>query len=202
MRLKKLYLFLPLVGIFLFSFLYYSSLSISESPSISQPIPYDSNVCISTTGEFEGRLTQPHAGITEIVECDHNVLYNAGAEAIASLLFNAGSSTNFSNITLCNSSFGGNCGTPTAGATEGYNAYVNCGIGPGGIGTVQNNAPLGAGNRSIWYTFTASCNSLSTNVSRLQNTTGQSLAGNSFTATTLQSSDTLTVNWSVWSTGA
>jgi len=179
------------------------SLGVIPSPqdingnSLTALLPYESLVCVSTTGDFEGRTTDAHSGIVETIGCGHNTLYDTGADEITSYLFDAGYTGNFNTIELCNSSFvGSDCGVPTAGKTEGYTAYFDSGLAETN-GTVLD---IGNGNRSVSYTFTANASEVATNTTRLKNWAGVDLAGVQFTTATLQgaSSDTLFINWSVW----
>jgi len=145
----------------------------------SQPINYHANVCVYKNGE--------------LLECNHNLLYNTGKESIEQVLGNAGNPGPFQNITLCNATAG--CGTPVAAGNEDFTAYTNCGLAAGTGGTY---ASLGTGNWSIYKTFTSTCDNIITNSTRLTNSSGSSFAGNTFTLVTLQSSDSLTINWTIY----
>lgn len=125
--------------------------------------------------------------------CSSNVLYDTGAEAIEDYLADGtGAGDAFDWIELCNTT--ADCGVPVAAKTESYNAYALAGLAEA-AGTVSD---LGNGNWSVFYTFTATDDGLLTNATRLRNADGDDLAGNSFTLVTLQTSDQLTINWTVW----
>jgi len=173
---------LILVGVFL-TFALGSEGYFSGLKDNSQGVDYSADVCIYKNGE--------------LVECNHNTLYNEGKNLIRNLIgaANGGAALN---ITLCNASTqgGGNtCGDPVAAQTEDFNATVDCGL----LSTAGTFA-AGAtdGNWSVSNQFTASCDDVLTNVTRLGNNTDDFfLAGNSFSLVTLQTSDTLTVNWTL-----
>ena len=188
---------LPILGlvlgvVFLFAFFIGTPVN-NVDDSNSQEISYGSEVCFFTTGDFEGRNNEPNIGVWEEVECDSNVLYDTGAEAIENLL-SVGLNSKYTNITLCNAS--ATCGSPSASASEGWTEYVNSGL----KGTEGSKTDNGNGNWTISNTYTASADNLLTNVTRIGNTTGGYLAGNSFTLVTLQTNDQLTVNWTIWVT--
>lgn len=124
--------------------------------------------------------------------CNHNVLYDDGKELIETILGYTGSGGPVNVISLCNATAG--CATPTSAGTETYNEITTCGLNP----TSGSYASTGIGNWTITYTFTSSCNGVSTNVTRLKNSGGIKFAGNSFTLATLQSGDQLQIKWYVW----
>jgi len=164
--------------------------SIPEN-NLGASINYGSDVCISTTGDFEGRKTP--LGELELIQCEHNVLYDTGAEAIEDYLADgSGGSDAFDWIELCNATAG--CGTPQADKSEAYTAFASAGLSEV-AGTVGDN---GNGNWSVAHTFTATEDDLLTNVTRLRNDDGDDLAGNFFTLVNLQTDDQLLVNWTVW----
>lgn len=172
-------------GVFLSYFLL-SSAVVLDSSSSSTPIQYKAQVCVYKTPWLED-----HYGERELVDCSHNVLYNTGQNMTRDLLGGGG---NFiRNISLCNTT--AFCTAPVAAGTETFTTYANCGLNS----TQGTYAPLAttAGNWSIYTTFTATCNSLDINATRLSNATGSLFAGNSFTLVTLQSNDQLTVNWTI-----
>lgn len=169
-------------GLFLFVIAGIFALSISmNSPSddISDSITYHSNVCVYKNGE--------------LIQCSHNLLYDTGKNAIRSVLGTAGNPGPWLNISLCNATNMTGCAVPVAGGTENYEQINTCGLNAQS-GTYAADA---TGNWSVSKTFTASCNNLNINSTRLMNTTGGLFAGNSFTTTTLQTNDQITVNWSI-----
>lgn len=186
MRLKRIYLVSLLLVISLFVVLSIYNLPVNpiDTSGTSQGINYESQVCIFKNDE--------------LIQCNHNVLFNNGAEAIEQDLGNGVINGPFKNISLCNSTTaaGVNCGTVTAGQTEAYNLFSAGGL-IQGAGTYFSN---GNGNWTISKTFTATANSLTTNVTKLSNITGYNLSGNSFTAVSLNIDDQITINWTIWIT--
>lgn len=158
-----------------------------SSPSAAESdatINYHSNVCIYKNGELVG-------------PCSHNVLYTNGgngSEYIEQSLGVGGTVTPALNISLCNATAG--CGTPVAAGTEVFNRYTSCGL----QATNGAYASLGVGNWSVANTFTATCDGLLTNTTRLMAGPTTLFAGNSFTLVTLQTNDQLTINWTIWVT--
>ena len=160
--------------------------TIQDTSEYTQEIVYGSDVCIYKNGEL-------------IQDCEHNVLYDTGAELIEDVFANEAASDAADWVGLCNATVGSaGCGTPTTGSSEPYEEYTSCGLSKA-AGTIYDN---GVGNWSVEYTFTASCNDLLTNVTQLLNGNADEFAGKEFTLVTLQSSDQLTVNWTVWVTSA
>jgi len=189
--MKSGYLILGVVLISVMSVLSLSLLSVPQSPTLDDSLNYYSEVCYATTGDFEGRETPAHSGIVEQVQCGHNLLYDNGKNLTKLSIGNGLASGAFNNISLCNGSAG--CATPTVGMSETYNEITECGLHNQG-GTYSS---YGIGNWSVSNTFTSSCSSLITNSSRIQNQTGSSFAGSLFTKVTLESSDQLTINWTM-----
>jgi len=140
-------------------------------------IDYKGTVCIYKNGE--------------LIECNHNILYNSGKNLIRDLVGGGGSGAVL-NISLCNATAG--CGGPVADASETYSEFAGCGL-ENSQGTYT--ALTQDGNWTITKTFTATCDNVETNVTRLQNATGTNFAGNSFTLVTLQTNDQLTINWTI-----
>lgn len=134
-------------------------------------------------------------GTIEDLGTSHNLLTNAGKEAIQDALMTGGTDA-FDYIGLCNATAG--CTIPAVGDTVIDNEYSACGLSNG----VGSTADLGTGNWSVYKTFTATCDALTTNVTGLYNgsTSDTLLASNNFTLATLQSDDQLTVNWTIWVT--
>ena len=150
------------------------------SPDISNDVHYEGSVCVYKNGE--------------LVECNHNLLYNIGKAGIESCLGTAVCPAPFLNISLCNSTAtSSGCQTPIADASETFTEYTECGLGnfEGAYASIAD------GNWTVTNTFTSTCDAQSMNVTRLQNSTGGNLAGNTFTEVTLQNADTLTINWSI-----
>lgn len=182
---KQLYIAIPLALFLIFGFAFMTIGHPIAQPigpnEVSSPINYQAYVCVSKNGK--------------VIGCDHNTLFNVGAEDIEQILGVGVNYSAFNYIYLCNATAG--CGTPSAGETEDYNQYSAGGL-TGGAGTYSSN---GNGNWTISKTFTATADSLETNVTKLGNSTGTAgtyLAGNSFTLTTLQTNDQLTINWTIW----
>jgi hypothetical protein len=191
---KILLTVIPLFVIALLGAFAFSNYVKSTEQNVAKFI-YKSDVCISTTGDFEGRKTSPFQGEFEIVECGNNpnLVTNAGLNAIRDTI---GQGTNFSafeSIGLCNATAG--CGSPAAGDTTLENEFTSCGLSraAGTYGT------LGTGNWSIFNTFTATCDNRITNKTGIFNHTssGTLFAENTFTLVTLQTNDQLTVNWTI-----
>ena len=146
-----------------------------------QGLQYHSSVCIYKNND--------------LVDCSSNLLYGDGKDLIKTVLGNTGSGGPVKNITLCNATAG--CGTPQDDHLEAYTEYASCGL-TAGDGTYAN---ISAGNWSISKVFTATCDNLETNVTRLKNADGAiNFAGNSFTMVTLQTNDQINVTWTIWVT--
>ncbi len=174
------------IGVF-FSYFLLSSVAVLDSSSSSVPIKYKAQVCVYKTAWLGD-----HYGDREVVDCSHNVLYNTGQNMTRDLLGGGG---NFiRNISLCNAT-ALNCTAPVAAGTETFTTYLGCGLNS----TQGTYTPLAtvAGNWSVYTTFTATCNNLEMNATRLLNATGSLFAGNSFAFVTLQTNDQLTVNWTI-----
>ena len=151
-------------------------------------LKYNSNVCIYVT-----RID----GIVEDLGCSHNLLTTAGKNGIrTSLTGIAGES--YEHIGLCNSSYGGSCTTPALTDTTLGNEY-NDASGLNRTGPTTYLA-LGIGNWSYSRTFVALADGMSTNLTGIFDNTvgGTMLAVNTFTTSTLQTNDQITVNWSIW----
>lgn len=127
-------------------------------------------------------------------EESHNVFYNIGANNTRDILGNGASYGAFNNISLCNASAG--CTTPAAAASETFNQYSSCGLSPaaGTYATVVSSN----GNWTINKVFTATCDNILTNTTRLMNSTGGLFAGAAFTIVTLQTNDQLNLTWNNW----
>ena len=196
MKNKKLFFLVPIFTIvFIFVIFAFNQPNNPSSNGIQNSISYGSNPCISTTGDFEGRETP--LGEMELISCSSNVLYNTGAEGIEAYLgAGTGGGDAFDWIELCNatSSISG-CGVPLADKSEEYLAYAACGL-SNVAGTYTSVA--GNGNWTIHHEFTATCDNLEINATRLRNDDDDDLAGNNFTLTTLQTNDKILINWSIF----
>ena len=147
----------------------------------SDLLNYHGNVCVYKNGQ--------------LIECSHNLLYSNGKNLTRDILGGGANMGAILNISLCNGSGTTGCGTPVAAATEGFNLYNNCGLSATNGAYTANT--VGDGNWSVAKTFTASCDSLLVNATRLSNATGSVFAGNTFTLVTLQTNDQLTINWTL-----
>ena len=123
-------------GLFIiFSFIIISSFYPSFNPLSSNSFPnnveIENELCIYTTGSFDGRKTQAHTGELEVVDCKHNLFFDQGRNYTRALL--AGQTLNISVnvISLCNATNGTNavtngttCGAPVSVASELYNVFT------------------------------------------------------------------------------
>lgn len=176
-----------LLGVFSVLVLAFGILAFSDgnrnlpSVSSSEDIDNEGVFCVSHVRDGEVLMS----------ECSHNALYNSGANMTRDMLGDGGGAA-VDYISLCNAT--ANCTTPTASDdpadTDLYNEYTNC-----GLSEVQGtyNALGQTGNWTISTTFTATCNGLEVNATRLSNSTDE-FAGNAFTLVTLQTNDQLTIN--------
>ena len=81
MKNKPSIIFASILGLFIVTSLIFATYlipPISTMPTTSNGVSYEAVSCKYTTGDFEGRVTQPHAGIEEVVECEHNLLFDLG----------------------------------------------------------------------------------------------------------------------------
>ena len=173
----KLWIIPAVFGLLLFAAILAYNKPITNVAQVAEAPKYHSMVCVWKNGE--------------LVECKHNVLFDSGKDLIKTILGDSGSGGPVKTIALCNASAG--CAEPTAAGTETYNEFSSCGLAPA-TGTYSSN---GVGNWSIQKTFTATCDDLVTNVTRIGNGTTY-FAGASFTSVTLQTNDQLTVTWTIW----
>ena len=149
-----------------------------SASSQSSSLNYQGSVCVYKNGN--------------LVDCSHNLLYNNGQNITRDLL-GVGSNSPILNITLCNASAG--CAAPVAGGSEAFTNFTGCGLTSAqGTYSALTNAP---GNWSVVKTFTSTCDSITTNSTRLTNVTGGIFAGNTFSLVTLQTNDQLTINWTL-----
>ncbi len=189
---------------FFFSFIIFSVYSSTNlnliTNSLPQGVEIENELCIYTTGDFEGRETQPHQNFLETVTCKHNVFYDVGRNLTRMILTGQVNNSVVNVISLCNATNGtgavtngSTCGAPVAVASEIHNVYTSCGLGNvSGAFTDFGNT----GNWTISNTFTSTCDAQVTNVSRLILQNGTLFAGASFTSVTLQNNDRLIANWS------
>ena len=133
--------------------------------------------------------------------CSHNLLTDLGKNAIRDQLKNnvAPHAVGWSYIGLCNASFGGNCNATNAGDGSLYNEYPSS----NGLNRTTYEATylvLGTGNWSYSRTFVAAADGMVTNKTGIFNASSgdRMLAVNTFTTSTLQTNDQITVNWSIW----
>lgn len=171
-------LVLSILGVFAFSFMSPSSTSSNNE------VQYGSNVCTHVT-RVDGTVEQ--------LGCSHNLVVDAGLNAIRDQLGGQADFGAFDYIALCNATAG--CTGTDASDTTLDNEFTSAGL-TRAQGTYGQ---LGTGNWSIYKTFTATVNALETNQTGIfnQSTGGTLLAENTFTLVTLQNNDQLTVNWTI-----
>lgn len=204
---KSLYIITPL---FLIAFMAVLAVMIAPTyttnlnnvEDMSDPVAtlqYGSRVCITTTGDFEGRKSPAHQGIEELVQCDHNLVHNSGLEAIEDSLSVGGSAAAFTYIALCNSTGTASCNDSVASETNLPGEHTAFGLARA-AGTAGSNG-ASSGNWSVFKTFTATSAATTNKTGLFNASTGDTiLASNTFTAASLQPSDTLTVNWTLYVT--
>jgi hypothetical protein len=136
---------------------------------------YNSDVCVYKNGDLVG--------------CDHNVITNNGKDLVKFSL-GRGDRPIVNHLAI------GNTSAPAAGSTSHPGILSVCGM-TSADGTYWSE---GTGNWTIGYTWTSSCNSLNVNTTGLYNDTsaGTYFAGTTFTSTTLNNNDQLTVNYTIW----
>lgn len=197
---KSLNLYLFLIPIFLIFFI-----SLIFTITATEPItsPQKSSLVAegmfhySTTGYFEGRKTPAHQGIMEDVSFGHNLIFNDGLDMWAEDMIDDTTNFNLTHIALCNATGSATCGEPLAAQSEPFLEFNNCGL----VAANASTGSLGIGNRSIFHTFTSTCNNLEVNVTRLRDeATQRNFSGNSFTLVTLQIDDQLTINITLFAT--
>lgn len=167
---------LGVLSVILLNSFFSTSVSSDSSNSL---LSYHSSVCVFKNGELVG-------------ECKHNLLYDNGKNITRDTLGSVAGAV-IQNISLCNATAG--CGAPLAAGSETFNTFNSCGM-ASSQGT-YNTITATPGNWTITKTFTATCDSIVTNVTRLTNVTGGIFAGNTFTSVTLQTNDQLTINWTL-----
>ena len=181
--MKRIYLITPLLLIFVASMFLFIPTTSTTPTTTPGSITYESVVCVEKNGVPVG-------------DCTHNLVFNAGLDLVRDAVA-LGDNASVLTISLCNSSTpGAGCGIPVAAASEAYQQFAGC-----GLGIVQGTYGVNGasnGNWSVFTTFTSTCDNIETNSTRLQSVTGANFSGNTFTATTLSSTDQLTVNWTVF----
>lgn len=137
-------------------------------------------------------------GSIEVLDCTKNTLTNAGAELISDYIAEGSSGSAVDYIALSDAS--GEVGASAVGSTTLDNEWATNGL-ERSQGTFGDN---GVGNWSIWETFTASADDMTTNKTGIFNasSTGTLFAENTFTLATLQTSDQITINWTIFVTEA
>lgn len=182
------------LAVFGFSMLISGGTSDGDSSSTSL-VRYGSNVCI-----YKNTWNGNGYDGNQLLECKHNVFYRNGQNMTRDLLGGGGNFVR--EISLCNATQGNaavGCGTVTVDEdADTFPAYeAGCGLeNASGAYTILNS--FKSGNWTISSTFTSTCANRLINVTRLQNASDSPFAANSFTLVTLQSSDQLTVNWTVF----
>jgi hypothetical protein len=176
--MKKSYLISALAFVAVFGILAVA-LYIPQKSELTHNMKVGYNVCVTKN---LGRADQ------EPTSCVHNIVYNNGLQGIIEEITTGANWGAFKNISL------GNGSAPVADNSETFNLFSSCNM-SSIQGSVGN---LGTGNRSIWYTFTSNCSNVYVNATRITNVSGGLFAGLSFTGTTLQSGDTLTINATEW----
>lgn len=202
---KKIYIGLLLFAIGIFALGFYSSslasFDSSEtfiSPKFSSP-SYDNNQEISVNALIQHWEYDESTGERELVfeQEAHNIVYNNFLDEIKLAVGNGQIlGVPYDQIALCNSTqvaAGQGCGVPAADNSEEFISYDQCGL-TNATGTYVS---LGTGNWSVQHTFTASCDSLTINSTRVQNRTSDLMAGLNFSGVTLNTNDQLTVNWTL-----
>ena len=174
------YKILALISIVLIAFVigYVMPSNNAGSSSQSTSLSYKGYVCVYKNGE--------------LIDCDHNVLYDNGRNITRDLL-GVGSNAPILNISICNASAA--CGSPVAAGSEAFTAYTNCGL--ANVQGTYNTLQANPGNWTVTKTFTSTCDAVNMTSTRLTNTTGSIFAGNTFTLVTLQTNDQLTINWTL-----
>lgn len=178
---KSKILYLSLLSIFLFGVMYvsYAFIPQANAGSSEDIIKYQGNVCVSKNGELVG--------------CSHNLLFNNGKDQIKYVIGSGQDTGAITNLALCNANSTYGCGEPVAGASELFTSFNDCGL-ANATGTYASNA---VGNWSVSKTFTATCDNVLTNATRIMNSSASPFAGNNFSLVTLQTNDQLTINWTI-----
>jgi len=130
---------------------------------------------------------------SELVGQNHNLITNIGKDMIKLATGNPTSIVTNATVQVL-----GNTSAPAVGDTTLSGIISNCGL-TGKPGSYSSNGASN-GNWTLSSTWTSTCNNLVVNTTGLYNmtTSGNLFAGTSFTSTTLQSGDVITVNYTVW----
>lgn len=162
-------------GVFIMALLCFGFLAIPQpAESADEVVKYNSNVCISKNGA--------------LIECKHNVITNSGKDMIKNAIA-LGGSDKASNLSLGQ-------GTAPVAASTTLNLELTA------SGLQQKAATYGSnggnGNWSYWTTWTSTADAQVVNSTGLYNATTPILfAGTTFTSTTLQTNDQITVNYTI-----
>jgi hypothetical protein len=206
---KKNFLFASF-GVLVSILFIYLLISNASSTSVNNIAPvtsdgymhYGANVCtqvVKADGTRESAQCSDATSSPNFNAGLPKVLFNTGKNITRDALILAGTMVPVNNITICNSSNAGGsgCATPTSAGSETYSEFgAGCGLTYTG-GSVTTNVQLTAGNWTVYKTYTSTCDNMTTNVTRIGNNSVY-FAGNSFTTVTLQTSDQLTVNWTLY----
>lgn len=132
-------------------------------------------------------------GTIEDLGCSSNTLTNAGANLIKDYVGTGSGGGAVDYIGLCDASIG--CTASSTASTTLTNEFTTSGLARS-QGTYASN---GVGNWSVWKTFTATADNLLVNKTGIFNasSSGTLFAENTFTLATLQTSDQLTINWTI-----
>lgn len=201
MKNKKILALIVVLPILVTVFIVAMQLNQPKAPTTSNALEYHSLVEVYTSGDFDGRVSEPHTGELELLDAGHNTLTNIGANAIRAALGYGLNSSAFNYIGLCNATASGSCTAEAAASASLDNEFTQDGLQRAAGAYLATNT----GNWSVSKTFTAGVNGMQTNKTGLFNAsagTGVLFAEKTFTLATLQSSDTILVNWTVWVTGS
>jgi hypothetical protein len=132
---------------------------------------------------------------SQLIECGHNLFTNLGKNMTRDLL-GQGIGAKITYVGLANYTGSGMQASDTSLTGE----WGTCGLGrQEGTYSTTGTSP---GNWTIEKTFTSTCNNAIVNATGLFNSsTGSTLfAEDTFTSTTLQNGDSITVRWYIWVT--
>lgn len=150
----------------------------TSSNSIEEGVAYHSSVC-----PYVIRAD----GTREDLGCWHNTVTNGGKDMIKNAIA-LGGADKVSRLAV------GNGSAPAAATTDLDKIWTDCGL---GIAEATYGSNGGNGNWSYWKTWTSTCDGAIVNTTALYNATADVFAGTSFTATTLQTNDQITVNYTI-----
>ena len=168
--------FLIPVSLVVLALVMFSIKPITNSETV---LKYHSNVCVYVNGE--------------LVSCQHNLLTNAGKNAIKDRLGSPGNLNVFDYIALAN-----NTVAQSATDTALQGEWTTCGLSR----TQGTFASEGVGNWSITAIFTSSCDDVIVNATGLYNATsgGTLFAETTFPTRTLYDGDSIQIKWYIWVT--